>query len=670
MNYIITKTPEYFKKINDYNFCLLEDMILPNIIAIDTETTDLKPILGDIFAIQIGTGTNNYLIHCYNDNFKPEEIFPFIKDKILIGHNITFDLGFFYKYGFYPNKVKDTFIASKILYNGLKEYRHDFGSVFERELNINYDKSEQKNINKIKLSTTKSIQYCFNDVDKLIELHNFLEKKIIDKGYFETYNLHCEYIKALAYMEQCGVPLSKDKWQQKINSDKIILEEKEKIVSNYILNNLPQFQEKQLNLFNSEPKLNIDLSSPIQMLFVFQSLKINCIDDENKNSISENVIRKTKHEFVDIWLEYQSAKHDVTTFGENIFEKVIDERIYTSYNPILDTARISSRKGDVNTLNFPANERTRECIEAKPGFKMIVADYEGQETRVGADITGDEAMIDSIINGSDLHCAFAKVLFPELQFLSDEEIIKNHKEKRTAAKAPRFAFAYGANAYTIHVNEGIPLKEAQKIEDAYKQLHSGIYKYGDKKLKEAIELGYIESTMGFKLHLFDFQRFKNLQNKVSQFSKKEWESYKKGKEEHQKLEKAKEQRKLYNINDENSYDFYLKNRSLISKFFKLKSQYYRLCLNNPTQTTAAHQTKLAACMLFDFIKENNHLNKAKICIIPHDEFVMEVQEDLSELYKEKLGYFMREAGNKLIKNPLIKMSAEANIGNNWYSAKG
>ena len=670
MNYIITKTPEYFKKISDYNFCLLEDMILPNIIAIDTETTDLKPILGDIFAIQIGTGTNNYLIHCYNDNFKPEEIFPFIKDKILIGHNITFDLGFFYKYGFYPNKVKDTFIASKIIYNGLKEYRHDFGSVFERELNINYDKSEQKNINKIKLSTTKSIQYCFNDVDKLIELHNFLEKKIIDKGYFETYNLHCEYIKALAYMEQCGVPLSKDKWQQKINSDKIILEEKEKIVSNYILNNLPQFQEKQLNLFNSEPKLNIDLSSPIQMLFVFQSLKINCIDDENKNSISENVIRKTKHEFVNIWLEYQSAKHDVTTFGNNIFEKVIDGRIYTGYNPILDTARISSRKGDVNTLNLPANQRTRECIEAKPGFKMIVADYEGQETRVGADITGDEAMIDSILNGSDLHCAFAKVLFPELQFLSDEEIIKNHKEKRTAAKAPRFAFAYGANAYTIHVNEGIPLKEAQKIEDAYKQLHSGIYEWGNRKLQEVLNLGYIESTMGFKLHLPDFQKFKELQVKVEQISKREWELYKEGKEEYRKFEKAKEQKRIYEIQKKTEYDYYIKNKSLISRFFKLKAQYYRLTLNNPVQATSSHQTKLAACMLFDYIKKNNHLGKVKICIIPHDEFVMEVEDELVELYKEKLGYFMREAGNKFIKNPLIKMNAEAEIGENWYSAKG
>lgn len=669
MNYIITKTPKFFEKIGQFNFCQLEDMILPEVLAVDTETTELKAIIGNIFAIQIGTGVDNYLIHCYDDNFIPQDIIPYLENKTLIGHNLTFDLGFFYKYGFYPNRVKDTFIASKILYNGIKMYRHDFGTVFERELGINYDKSEQKNINKIKLSTSKSIEYCFNDVDRLIELHTYLETKIIEGGFQDTYNLHCEYIKALAYMEQCGVPLSKEKWLQKIELDKQVLKEKEQFVSHYITKNLPQFHQQQLDLFNTEPILGLDLCSPKQMIPVFQALKINCIDDEGKDSISENVIKKTKHEFVNIWLEYQSAKHDVTTFGNNIFEKVIDGRIYTGYNPILDTARISSRKGDVNTLNLPANQRTRECIVAKPGFKMIVSDYEGQETRVGADITGDEAMIDSIINGSDLHCAFARVLYPELQELSDEEITKDHKAKRNASKSPRFCFQFGGTGYTLALNENLPVKEGMRIEGLFKQLHSGIYEYGDKKLQEAIKLGYIESTMGFKLHLPDFERFKELQIKVEQISKREWELYREGKEESQKLEKAKEQKRVYEIQKKSSFDFYSKNKSFISRFFKLKSQYYRLCLNNPTQTTAAHQTKLAACMLFDFIKQNNHLGKAKLCIIPHDEFVMEVVDELVELYQEKLGYFMRKAGNKFINNPLIKMNADANSGENWYQAK-
>ena len=68
MNYIITKNPQFFKKIGVYNFCNLEDMILPDTIAIDTETTGLKARHENIFCVQIGTGENNYLIHMYESS--------------------------------------------------------------------------------------------------------------------------------------------------------------------------------------------------------------------------------------------------------------------------------------------------------------------------------------------------------------------------------------------------------------------------------------------------------------------------------------------------------------------------------------------------------------------------------------------------------------------------
>lgn len=668
-NFIITRNKLFFEKIGEYNYCDLDDMVLPNIIAVDSETTSLKPILGDIFAVQIGTGENNYLIHCYDGNYEVEDIIPYIKDKVLVGQNLTFDLGFFYKYGFYPERVKDCMIASKILYNGLKEYRHDFGTLFERELGVVYDKSEQKNINKIKLSTKKSIDYCFQDVDRLLELHTHLENKIIKEGYWETYQLHCEYIKALAYMETCGVPLSEEKWKKKIELDLVVLGEKEKIIKEYIIEALPEFHQIQLDLFSQDIDINVDLGSPKQMIPVFKALGINTKDDDFKDSISENVIRKTKHPFVDIWIEFQSAKHDVTTFGKNIFDKVIDGRIYTGFNPILDTARISTRKGDVNTLNLPANQRTRECIEAKPGWKIIVSDYDGQETRTGASITGDKVMIDSIIDNLDLHCAFARVLYPELLDLSDEDIITHHKSKRNASKSPRFCFQFGGTGYTLALNENLPIEEGMRIEKLFKELHSGIYEWGDKKLEEVLKIGYIESTMGFKLHLPQFKWFKELEEKIKAISKEQWGVYREGKTEYNKEKKAKEEKKSYIIKNLKAYEYYKSKKSDVSKFFKLKSQYYRLVLNNPTQTTSAHQTKQAACDLFDFIKKNNHIGKAKICIIPHDEFVLEVQEELAPLYKENLGRIMREAGDKFITHPLIKMGAEANVGDNWYEAK-
>jgi DNA polymerase-1 len=670
-NFIITKDQDFFQKIGDYNYCNLEDMILPDTIALDTETTSLKPILGDIFAIQLGTGENNYLIHCYDNNYEPKDVFKYLEGRTLVGHNITFDLKWLYKYGFYPKKVKDTFIASKILYNGFPpSFRHGFGYVFEREMDIIYDKSEQKNIHNVKLSTKASINYCFQDVDRLLELHDVLEQKLIDSKALDAYNLHCKYIKGLAYMEHCGAPINIDKWKEKIIKDIKYQKECENIVLEYIFDHLPKFRDNQIDMFDIAKRLTISLTSSKQMIPVFKELGIDILTDEKKESIGEDILSKSKHEFVKIWLDFQKATHDVTTFGQNILDKVIEGRIYSSFNPILDTARISTSRGDINTLNLPANQRTRECIEAKEGFQMIVSDYEGQETRTGADITGDKVMIASIVNGLDLHCAFARLLYPEeLQELSDEDIMTNHKAKRNASKAPRFCFQFGGTGYTLALNEGLSLEEGQRIEGLYKELHPGIYEYGNSKIKEACKLGYIESVYGFKLHLPFFNEFKELETKIQAITKDDWDLYKIGKKEYREQFRKKELKEDYVVINQQAYNFYKNNKSNISKYFKLKSQYFRLVLNNPTQTTAAFQTKLSIANLFEYIVENNHQNLVKLCIAPHDEIVLESIDSLCEHYQQKLGEIMKESGNVFIKNPLIKMEASANVGKNWYLAK-
>lgn len=390
MNYIVTKRKDYFAKIGKYNYAdltIFKDKIkYLKEIAIDTETTSLKFYKGEMFSLQVGTGTDNFLFDL--ETISVHDTIPLIIDKILVFHNAAFDLTWFYKYNYFPWKVRDTFLASKILYNGLPYIRHGFGFVMERELNIHYDKSEQKNIALIKLSTNRAIQYCFNDVDKLLELKKVLHTKIYKGGFAQVYNLHCKWIRAFAYMQTCGIPINEDKWKEKIKEDKKELKTKSDIVSHYIYDHLPKYRETQLSLFDTEKKINVSITSPLQMISVFEDLGINVEDKDKKSgkSISENIINKTKHEFVDIWLDYQSINHDVTTFGENFLPSIYQGRLYTSYSPILDTARISAggknkQKGeidDVNTLNIPANQKSREPFEAKKGYKYLVADYEGQ----------------------------------------------------------------------------------------------------------------------------------------------------------------------------------------------------------------------------------------------------------------------------------------------------
>jgi DNA polymerase-1 len=294
---------------------------------------------------------------------------------------------------------------------------------------------------------------------------------------------------------------------------------------------------------------------------------------------------------------------------------------------------------------------------------MVVCDWSGQETVIAADLSKDEAMTKSVVEGADLHCLLARVLFPEINDLSDEEIIKQHKDKRQASKSPRFAMSYGGNAYTIHMNEGIPLKRAQEIEDGFKKLHEGLYAWGEEVYNKSVETGYIESADGWKLKLPRFDHFSALKEQVEKLSRKEWKLYSAGKDEYKKLK----ENPSYVVEDHYALHVYEKNKQEVSEFFKLKSEYQRLCLNNPVQSRGAHQLKRALVMLFNWIKKNNLINIVKIVNSVHDEIVLECPEHMGEITRVKLEECMVKGGNYYLSN--LKIKADASIGSSWGEAK-
>jgi DNA polymerase-1 len=628
-----------------------------------------------MFCVQIGTGDNNYIIDFQQlgGELTFEEVAPYLKGKTLVGHNLTFDLGWLYKHNFIPENVYDTFIASKILYNGNgRVSRHGFAFVMDRELGLDYDKSEQKNIAKTQLSNHRAIQYAFNDVDKVLELVKELGRKLKESKSVGTFKLHCRYIKALAYMEQCGMPVSLDKWKDKIEKDKLVLQEASREVVEYVYDNLPKFRDIQIDMFDTSKRIIPMLTSQQQMIPVFEAFEIELRDADDhpdKRTLNKDVLKKSNHPFVEIWLRYKQAEHDVSTYGENILDKIDDGRIYTDFNPVLDTARISTRRGGVNILNFPANQRTRECFVAKQGYKMVVADYEGQENVVGADLHKDAVMIASIKNGDDLHSAFARLIFPELKELTDDEIKNNHKDKRQFSKAPRFCFSYGGTGFTAAKSLNIPVEEGENLEKLYRELHPGVYEWGERKLAEAMSLGYIESADGFKLTLPFYDEFEELHQWMESKDSEFWVKYKEGKEQVKLRTEAEEKGEEFRVTNAASLEHYEKVRPKLSKYFSRRGKYFRLSLNNPVQATSAHQTKRAASLLFEHIVKNGHFGKVKICNIPHDEFVLEVESSLADEYGKVLEKCMIDGGNHYLSSGLVEMGAEANIGKSWYEAK-
>lgn len=147
-------------------------------------------------------------------------------------------------------------------------------------------------------------------------------------------------------------------------------------------------------------------------------------------------------------------------------------------------------------------------------------------------------------------------------------------------------------------------------------MHKGVFDWGNSILAEALQKGYLEHTDGFKLILPDFERFKQLDAQLNKASKAFWELYREGKAQYLKHKDEP----TPHITNTTAYLHYIHERQWISTYFKLKSNYFRLSLNAKIQSIAAHQTKRATVLLFNAIRDNNHLGIVKIINVIHDRF--------------------------------------------------
>jgi DNA polymerase-1 len=81
------------------------------------------------------------------------------------------------------------------------------------------------------------------------------------------------------------------------------------------------------------------------------------------------------------------------------------------------------------------------------------------------------------------------------------------------------------------------------------------------------------------------------------------------------------------------------------------------------QGTAADCTKYGSYLFFQWLKENDLLFKVKIVNVVHDELIVECSEELGEMIKEKVKYFLELAGKYFCKR--VPLFAEPQIASKW-----
>ena len=155
-------------------------------------------------------------------------------------------------------------------------------------------------------------------------------------------------------------------------------------------------------------------------------------------------------------------------------------KCHANINPLqARTARMSITGIPAQTL--PSKDwKVRRCFIAEPGEVVISADYQAQELRVLAALSGDENMIQAFAEGADLH-----------QITADASGVA-----RSVGKTVNFAYVYGSGPKNIAESCGITVDKAKEVIAGFERAYPGVKKYNQYLQNLAKRQGYIITGSG------------------------------------------------------------------------------------------------------------------------------------------------------------------------------
>ncbi len=603
-------------------------------LAIDIETTrkfykyeneGLDPYTSKIVMFQIGDKDRQFIIDTRIIDIS--KLLPILTnpDVEIIGQNLKFEYKhLLHNYGIKINNLYDTMLVEQVIYNGLN-YNNSLEALNKRYLGIQVDKSTRLEFLDIKDKpfTLKQINYGAEDILFPLLIRDKQIPKVYKKQVQGVLNLEFQYVSVLGDMEMNGMYFDKEVWTNTYNKNLIESKRAKGELNKFVLDNYSdsKFINRQLSLFDTGVTCNIKWTSSKQVIDFFRYLEI-CPQEVSKTTkklsytVNAKVVKSALlSDFKDVseelkdlvnkYLHFKETEQSITTFGIKFFKYInpITKRMHSNYRQIVRTGRSSS--SGPNLQNIPATKGFRSAFSCGSGWKIVNADYGGQETLCLAEKSREVNIIKLISDGGCMHSFVARHIFPELVDLTDKEIKTNHKQARNTSKAAGFAIQFGGTGFTISKNLGISTEEGEFVYDSYFKAFPDLKDYFEKVKAETYRQGYI------------------LIDPIT--GRKQWF------------------REPSNNKEKGAID--------------------RKSLNSPIQGMAGNITKLAGILFKNWINKNEYSEVVKLTNIVHDEINAEVKEEYAEETAIALSECMEKAGNVWVK--IVHLKADSQIVNYW-----
>jgi DNA polymerase-1 len=202
-----------------------------------------------------------------------------------------------------------------------------------------------------------------------------------------------------------------------------------------------------------------------------------------------------RHDLPRLVLQYRQLTKLKSTYVDALPAMVLprDGRLHTSFGQtVAATGRLSSSDPNLQNIPFrtPLGREVRRAFVARPGWKLVSADYSQVELRLMAHLSRDPALVEAFERGEDVHARTAQRVF------GLPEGAKASSEQRAMAKVVNFGVMYGMGARALARQLGIPVPEATRFIADYYRTHEGVKRFLEKMVEDARAKGYAETILG------------------------------------------------------------------------------------------------------------------------------------------------------------------------------
>ena len=477
--------------------------------AFDTETTSVDYMQAELVGLSFSTAENEacYIPVAHDYPGAPEQLDrdavlaklkPLLEDDTpkKVGQNVKYDKNVLANYEIQVKGIlSDTMLASYVLNSVATKHNMDNLSLkYLGHKTIHFEEIAGKGAKQLtfnQIAMDEAAPYAAEDADITLRLHKAIDELIRFKGDlpYILNDIEVPLASVLAKMEQNGVLI-----------DSQLLSQQSQSLAARILELETAVHELAGETFN--------LGSTKQLQHIlFEKMDLPVLKKTPKGapSTSEEVLQELalEYELPKMIMEFRGLTKLKNTYTDKL-PKMIHHRtgrVHTSYHQaVTATGRLSSTDPNLQNIPIrtPEGRQVRQAFVARPGYKVVAADYSQIELRIMAHLSKDDGLVSAFSSGKDIHSATAAEVFDVA--LDDVSV-----NERRSAKAINFGLIYGMSAFGLSKQLNIPRHNAQEYMDLYFERYPGVLTYMESTREGAKSTGYVSTVFGRRLYLPDIK---------------------------------------------------------------------------------------------------------------------------------------------------------------------